>query len=110
MSKVWPLEIIKILEEGYSLDEIGVENWAFRKPDALIAINKLSKIGVPVLKGDVFELIEGSIENNYDGWQCYLEKGESISDFIARSAEKAIDYIEDYPTDSTVLFVLTPGI
>jgi len=109
MTKEWPTKVLEILKAGFSLQEIGIDNWAFKKPDALIAINKLSRIGVPIVKGDVLELIEGSLEINYDGWECAFHSGEPIIDFIRRSMHEAIDYIEDYPTDPNILFVLTPA-
>jgi hypothetical protein len=110
MTKIWPIPVIAILNQGFSLEEIGIENWAFKKSDALIAINKLARIGVPVIKGDILELMDGSIEKNYDGWECEFQSGEPIIDFIKRSMYQAIDYIEDYPTDANILFVLTPAV
>ena len=39
MTKEWPTKVLEILKAGFSLEEIGIDNWAFKKPDALIAIN-----------------------------------------------------------------------
>jgi len=75
MTKEWPIKVLEILKAGFSLEEIGIENWAFKTPDALIAINKLARIGVPVIKGDVLELMDGAIEKNYDGWECEFQSG-----------------------------------
>ena len=110
MTKEWPTKVLEILKAGFSLEEIGIDNWAFKKPDDLIAINKLARIGVPIVKGDVLELMEGCIEKNYDGWECEFQSGEPIIDFIKRSMYQATDYIEDYPTDANILFVLTPAV
>ena len=108
MTKEWPTKILEILKAGFSLQEIGIDNWAFKKSDALIAINKLARIGVPIVKGEVLELMEGSLEINYDGWECAFQSGEPIIDFIRRSMNEAIDYIEDYPSDPNILFILSP--
>ena len=110
MTKVWPLPVIAILNKGFSSEEIGIENWAFKTSDALIAINELARIGVPIIKGDVLELMDGAIEKNHDGWECQFQSGEPIIDFIGRSMNQAMDYIEDYPSDPNILFVLTPAV
>ena len=76
----------------------------------LIAINKLARIGVPSSKRRCIGTNGGCIEKNYDGWECEFQSGEPIIDFIKRSMYQAIDYIEDYPTDPNILFVLTPAV
>jgi len=110
MTKEWPSKVLEILKAGFSLEEIGIDNWAFKKPDALIAVNKLARIGIPIVKGDVLELMAGSLERNYDGWECTFQSGEPIINFIRRSTNQAMDYIEDYPSDPNILFVLTPAV
>ena len=83
--------------------------WLKNGQPKFLKFYKLARIGVPIVKGDVLELMDGSLERNYDGWECAFQSGEPIIDFIKRSMYQAIDYIEDYPTDANILFVLTPA-
>lgn len=45
MKTVWSLKIDKVLNIGYNLKEIGVNNWALNKSEAIEALDKLEKLG-----------------------------------------------------------------
>lgn len=96
MKTVWSSQIDNVLKNGHSLSQIGVHNWALEKGAALSALDKLEELQVPVLGGDVCELINGVIQYNYDNWYCEQMEGESKSDFITRSIDKAEEYIKNY--------------
>ena len=93
MEVVLSSKIDEVLKVGYSLNEIGVDNWALNKSEALEALDKLSELGVPVLGGDVYEDIKGAIKPNYDSWYCDKLSEESVNEFVNRSIKETINYI-----------------
>ena len=96
---IWSIKIDKILNNGVSLESIGIKNWAFSKEKALLALGHLANLEVPVLGGDVCELTNGTIQYNYDNWYCDRLPNESYIDFVNRSINKAIEYIEQYDSN-----------
>lgn len=104
----WSEKIESILSSGIALHDTGVNNWALGKEQALLAIEKLESQKLSVLGGDVYELIDGAIEPNYDNWYCDKSENESLNDFVHRSANQARQYVSDYSTASgrDALFVL----
>lgn len=99
-------EVENILKSGLSLkEEMGVNNWAFHKTEALNVLNELLKLQVPILGGDVCEKIDDVIQYNYDNWHCDRVKNESENDYIERSIRHTQKYIENYPKkDSENIF------
>ncbi|HRG33566.1 MAG: Imm40 family immunity protein [Saprospiraceae bacterium] len=93
--------INEILKKGLSLEEIGVKNWALPKEDALSVLKKFHAMQIPVLGGDVCEIIDGVIQYNYDNWYCDRLSNESYSAFAHRSIEKAKDYIKSYKSNQS---------
>jgi hypothetical protein len=112
MEVVWSNKIDEILRVGHQLTEIGLRNWALSKPQAIIAIQKFSKYRIPVLGGDVCEMLEGIIKPNCDSWHCDQYPDEKKDDYINRSISTARDYIESYPSQQSdkIFFVLVPGV
>ena len=100
-------EIDEILSVGVSLKNLGINNWALSRNDALEALSKLKSSGIAVLGGDVFVFSNGIIDQNYDNWYCERNPMESNTDFIASSIEKTRHYIEKY-LDQNALFSLIP--
>lgn len=112
MKTIWSSKIDDILKNGHSLIRIGVNNWALEKSEALDALDKFAELQVPVLGGDVCELIDGVIQYNYDNWYCEQIQGEPRLDFTIRSIQKAKDYIESYNSKELdkIFFAFVPGI
>jgi hypothetical protein len=112
MKTVWSNQIDNILKCGHSLSGIGVSNWALKKSEAVNALTKFAELQVPILGGDVCELIDGVIQYNYDNWYCQQMQGEAKADFIVRSIEKANQYIENYRTKEPdkIFFAFVPGV
>ena len=94
---------------GFYLNSIGVSNWALGRSEAIGAIFKLHDCGIPILGGDVYVLTDGRIEQTYDSWHCDRLADEPETDYVKRSVEKALDYIDRYTLDSA-LFALVPNI
>lgn len=112
MRVVWSSKIDEVLKGGYYLlNEIGVNNWALKKSEALDALEKLLELKVPILGGDVYENSEGIIQPNCDNWYCDQLIEESKDDYVARSIKKAMDYVELYNAKESgkIFFVLVPG-
>jgi hypothetical protein len=111
MKIFWSEKIDEILKSSHPLMGIGVNNWALTRHEALIAIDKLMTLGVPILGGDVFEQTNDVLRHNYDNWYCNKLDNESIKDFIIKSHEKAKEYIESYHSNKpeSIFFVIVPG-
>ncbi len=101
-------KIESILSRGISLHDMGVNNWALYKEQALLVLEELEGQKLSVLGGDVYELINGLIEPNYDNWYCNKIENEPLTNFVQRSASRAYQYISGYCTESgrEPLFVL----
>lgn len=110
MKNSWSRQTEAILSEGRSLIDIGICNWAFTKTAALTAIRQFASCSIPILGGDVYEIIDGSPKPNYDNWYCDPLAGETDIDFLNRSVTKAENYIKAYQDEESdkVLFVLVP--
>jgi hypothetical protein len=110
MESVWSTEVDKVLNVGYQLSEIGLRNWALTKAQALVALEKLYSLQVPVLGGDVCERVNNIIRPNYDSWYCDPMPDEDKVDFLLRSIGKAKEYITAYKArePNETFFVLVP--
>ena len=89
-------EIDNILSNGISLESLGVKNWAFSQKESLLILDKFVELQIPVLGGDVCDLVNEAIRFNYDNWYCNKLSNEPHLDFVKRSINKAREYIEQY--------------
>jgi hypothetical protein len=111
MEIIWSSDVDSILSSGRNLIDIGVRNWALERSAALVAVNRLADLGIPVLGGDVYAENGNTIEPNCDSWHCERAAGESPSDFVRRSIFEARKYISKYQIASGhVYFALVPDI
>lgn len=94
MSKL--TQINELLKKGRSLQGVGINNWAFSKEDALNILDRFEELEVSILGGDVCELINNSIQPNYDNWYCNRLSSETNIEFSKRSIKRAKDYILNY--------------
>ncbi|MFL5811571.1 MAG: Imm40 family immunity protein [Flavisolibacter sp.] len=108
--KMLPKEIEEVLKVGTPLFDVGVHNWALTKSQVMLAIERLRSLEIPILGGDVYEIINGVLQSNYDNWYCDALPDETQKNFVRRSINKAISFIETYkPQDPIeVFFVLVP--
>jgi len=104
----WPEKIESILSCGVTLHDMGVNNWALTKEQALAAFDKFTDQKISVLGGDVYELVDGSPESNYDNWYCEREGGESLEFFATRSVRQARAYVNNYnnPSGKETFYIL----
>lgn len=109
MGVIWSERVDLVLRSGVSLECIGVKNWALGRNESLQAICDLEYLGVPILGGDVYELINGAAEHNYASWHCGQREGEPDIDFLQRSLDEEKSYVARYLIDSA-LFAVVPKI
>lgn len=74
-------------------DSVGVNEVAWHYSDVVQVINILTRNGYIILGGDVYQLLNNSIEVTYDNWYINAEDNE---EGIRLSEEKTKDYIESY--------------
>lgn len=101
-------KVEQILSCGISLHEFGVNNWALNKKQSLQALKEFKEANVPLLGGDVYEVIDSVPESNYDNWFCDQDDNESLQEFVSRSIKYAKDFIINYEklSDKEIFFVL----
>jgi hypothetical protein len=74
---------------------------ALTKQEAIEALKFYRQIKVPVLGGDVFYLNRrGKINWTYDNWYYIRKKEETDVEYLERSINETIDYINKYKNDS----------
>jgi hypothetical protein len=100
-----------IEEKGVSLRDIGLQEKAFTRNDAMEAISLLSKGVNPILGGDVYFRCGQKNELAYANWYSSKKVNEKSEDFFARSLAEAAKYIESFPhrADREPLFSLVLG-
>lgn len=107
----WSEDVKAILSCGISLLKSGISNWALTENQSIHALNEFEKLNIPVLGGDVYEMIEGNLTSNYDNWYCNRNENEELNDFVTRSIIHAREYINNYtnPSGRETFFVfVTP--
>src|SRR5690625_4975332 len=91
----------QLFEKGYSLEEIGFNEMAWKGKDVKRVIEFLVEEGFPILGGDVYTLKNEVFTPTYDGWFLNKDEGSSWEDFVLRSKEKALKYIDDYENNDS---------
>lgn len=112
MKNTWSENVDNILKCGIFLENLGIKNWALPEKNVLQALEKLFKIGVGVLGGDVYIIEKDSTINpTYDSWYCNRENSEDDISFVSRSILRAKNYITNYQQEkSNKLFTLVPDV
>jgi hypothetical protein len=110
MNSIWTNEINSILGVGFPMDNIGTNNWALIREDAIEAVDKLGDIGVAILGGDVLRIDGENISYSYDNWLCNRDDDESDLGFRNKSIAITKKYIADYKkSESCFLFAIVPN-
>jgi len=100
-------EIDEILNVGFFLGGMGVNNWALGKKECLEAIRNLKSINVAILGGDTF--FDGRINPTGESWSCDGRHNEDEMIFLERSVCKSIDFVSK-PIYDKFKFILVPKI
>ncbi len=109
---VWSNKVDEILSNGIYLEPIGIKNWALPQQEALQALSQFVELQIPILGGDVCEIVNGTIQYNYDNWYCDRLPTESHLDFVSKSIGKAREYIEHYDIrePDKIFFAFVPEV
>ena len=90
---------------GISLRGLGINDVAFNREDATLALDLLQASATPILGGDVYSQRAARIELAYANWHSEPKSNETRAQFAERSCLEAKRYIADYPlSDAVPLF------
>ena len=82
----------------YLKDRLGVEEWAFRRKDAMGLLEYRRSRGISCSGGDVIvESEAGKFEYTGDNWYYQRDQFHTEAEYIEGSIKKALDYINNYP-------------
>ena len=109
---IWSNRVDEILRIGISLEPVRVKNWALSQQEAIQALIQFVELQIPILGGDVYELVNGVIQHSYDNWYCNRLPNEPHLNFVSRSVRKAREYIEHHNASEPdkVFFAFVPEI
>ena len=94
------------IDRGLKLIEIGINEIAFNKSDALKVLEELEKNSIAVLGGDVYYIKNNVITLTYDNWFINRNDEEWLL-YVEKSIKKARSYIRIYDyMNSNVYFTL----
>jgi hypothetical protein len=93
---------------GRDLREIGLDEVALSKRDALDAIQSLEGHQIAVLGGDVYFEEGGRIRPRLHNWFCEKQPNEHPFEFTKRSQIVALNFVQGYDASlkSNAFFVL----
>jgi hypothetical protein len=96
------------LKKSISLNELGVDEFAFKKEDALKLIREEFTINYSILGGDVLEITKNNeIIFTYDNWFSDPKADESQENFKTRSRIETEKYISTYnEKDRNIIYSL----
>lgn len=94
-------DIISIIKDNnipeyYSLMDLGIEGYAFPYQEALKIVQICKLLAIPILGGDVYSMINSTIENSGDNWYYDRTPNESYYDYVQNSCNKSESYIRNF--------------
>ena len=111
---IWNTQIDALFQAtGVPLFNIDINNWAFKKSDALIIINDLLLSKIPILGGDVFVKCENKIYHSYDSWYFNRITDVSFDEYLQKSIETARSFVLNYKEidrKTLPLFAIVPDV
>ena len=93
-------------DKGISLQCFGINDVALSREDAIFAVGLLQSASIPILGGDVYCKKPSGIESAYANWHSDRLEGEDRNSFASRSCFESLNYIENFPSMETSIFVL----
>ncbi|WP_195628776.1 Imm40 family immunity protein [Bacteroides finegoldii] len=104
LTKRWIVTRVKAMAEEFSLESIGVNDFAYSKRKALKIAETYYNSNTPILGGDVYKMVNERIEFTSDSWYCDRNDNETPADYVIRSYKVTIDYLNQYPDNTEFLF------
>ena len=103
----------ELIEKSYSLDELGISEYAWKYEDILRVIEYCREKGMAILGGDIYFIGVSGIEYTYDSWYINQD-GRKWKDYVVESKKKALDYINTYYSKTIfekdkILYVIVSG-
>lgn len=97
-----------ILKDSISLKKFGLNDFAWKKQDAINLIDKINFKDIGIFGGDVYQLTT-RLESLSDNWSCDQKINEPLEEFYERSKKESLIYIQRYPVHSNecILFAIT---
>ncbi len=83
----------KLLELAVSLEQFGLNEYAWKGSDIYKVIQVLENAHISILGGDVYQLVDNTIFQTLDSW--YINKSHN-DNFYLRSCETAREFIRSY--------------
>lgn len=92
----------EIIQKGYNLMSLGVDEYAWDMLSIKTILEILAKEQIAVLGGDVYEISGGKIEMTFDSW--YIDEDGSV-DFYDKSKKVALEYIQKYEDNNSGKYI-----
>lgn len=94
--------------KGILLSELGTQEYALDRQNAMSAIVIIEDLGIPILGGDVYLQSSEGIEISYENWSIERQPDESLDNYVFRSCVYTRDYIMRFSAqaEKLPLFVL----
>ncbi|MGE5395903.1 MAG: Imm40 family immunity protein [Chitinophagales bacterium] len=85
-----------LLDLARSLNHLGIDEVAWKWAEALRVVEFLGENEYLVLGGDVYKIVEGSLQITCDSWFTNRDNSHTWNEVVQESVEKAISYITNY--------------
>ena len=98
-------DIISIIQDNniseyYSLKHLGIDGYTFPEQEALKIVQICKLLLIPILGGDVYSLIDSTIEDLGDNWYYERTPSESYYNYVQNSCYRSESYIRAYKSHS----------
>jgi hypothetical protein len=94
----------ELLARARDLIDVGVDNYGWRRDDALVAVSQLVAAGIVISGGDVWRNDGLKPTPAYENWYCEFHPAVIGSADVDRCGTRAREVISGYPADAPVLF------
>lgn len=84
------------MKDSYVLSCLGIDGIAYSYKTAIAKVHSYFEQQIPIVGGDVFVLVNNSLEPTDDSWYCEQMPDEPYIDYVYRCSKVACDYINMY--------------
>ncbi|HYW08311.1 MAG TPA: Imm40 family immunity protein [Longimicrobium sp.] len=90
--------------KAHSLESAGVNNVAWKAADLPDILGWLHHQEIGILGGDVYRVENGDLQLTYDSWSCERHPAEQMRDYVHRSHEHAIQYVQKHGASTSGIY------